>query len=160
MSEHSHLQYGDIDPVALDNELGMERYRDGGALDPRLVLLVKVRTAELNGCSYCRAMYVEQAVTLGESTRRLDVLQTWLEAPGFYSAREQAALAFVESLHTHGECSVPEPVWHEASFAFDEREIVDLLIIISSINGWSLLESSTHIPADSSSASCVCERAS
>ncbi|PRZ44157.1 AhpD family alkylhydroperoxidase [Antricoccus suffuscus] len=156
MSKHSHLQYGDIDPIALDNELGMERYLDEGALDPRLVLLVKVRTAELNGCSYCRAMYADQALAMGESPGRLDVLQTWADSPGFFSAREQAALAFAESLHAHGECSVPKPVWHDASLAFEEREVVDLLIVISSINGWSLLESSTHHPTENPPAS-VCE---
>lgn len=157
MNEHSHLQYGDIDPIALDNELGMERYRDGGDLDPRLVLLVKVRTAELNGCSHCRVMYADQAVAFGENQRRLDVLTTWADLSDHYSERERAALQFAESVAAIGDCVVPKPVWQEAAFVFDEREIVDLLIIISSINGWSLLESSTHIPADNPSASCVCE---
>ncbi len=148
MSEHSHLQYGDIDPVALDTELGMERYRGGGDLDPKLVLLVKIRASELNGCSYCRAMHAEQALALGEQPRRVEMVADWADAPDIYSVREQAALTFTESLTTRGESAVPKEVWRDASLAFDEREVVDLLIVISSINGWNLLKSSTQTPTN------------
>ena len=159
MSEHSHLRYGDIDPVALDTELGMERYGGGGDLDPKLIQLVKVRAAELNGCSYCRAMHSAHARGLGEQQGRLDHITNWASTPSLYSAREQAALTFTESLSAHGSGTVPEDVWREAALAFEEREIVDLLILVSSINGWSALRSSTTTPTDNSSLD-TCEAAS
>ena len=144
MSGDQHLSFGDVDPTALETELGMERYVQIRDLEPQLVRLVQIRASQINGCDYCRDMHITEAVIRGEDQRRLDVVAMWRQAGELFSPRECSALTFVEAVAEVGDDGVPEQVWHDVTESFEPREFVDLLITISTINGWSRLETSTH----------------
>jgi AhpD family alkylhydroperoxidase len=108
-----------------------------GSLEPQLCNLVLMRVSQLNGCAYCLDMHSKDARATGESEQRLYVLPAWRETP-FYSARERAALAWAEaltSLPSHDQ-SVPDALYEEACAQFDEKELVDLTLLVGSINVW------------------------
>jgi AhpD family alkylhydroperoxidase len=70
------------------------------ALDPELLELVNIRASLINGCSYCIALHVNDAIKLGISDDRIHLLRAWRETD-LYSDRERAALALTEAIHLH-----------------------------------------------------------
>jgi AhpD family alkylhydroperoxidase len=110
---------------------------EAGTLEPALRDLVLMRVSQINGCAYCLDMHSKDARAAGESEQRLYVLPAWREAP-FYSERERAALAWAEALtqlHDHDQ-SVPDALYDEARAQFDEKELVELTLLVTLINSW------------------------
>ncbi len=108
-----------------------------GTLEPRLRELVQMRVSQINGCAYCMDMHGKDARAAGETEQRLYVLPAWREAP-FYSERERAALAWAEALTrlTARDQSVPDELYEQARAQFDEKELVDLTLVVTLINTW------------------------
>jgi AhpD family alkylhydroperoxidase len=128
---------------------GVEKYIQTCGLDQKLLLLVKIRASQINGCAYCLHMHTEEARKLGESEARLYLLDAWHELE-LYSARERAALAWAESLTNIAATHAPDAVYDELRRQFSEKEVADLSIAIAMINAWNRLSigaRSAH-PAD------------
>lgn len=153
MVEHRHLIPGDVNQTALETELDMERYVQDENLEFELLNLVRIRTAQRNGCAHCSQMHRAAATARGEHPHRLDALAAWQERHDLYTYRECTALAFVEALADAAETgdltgnSVPKQVWGEVREAFDATEVAALLISISTTNGWNRLGTTTRSPA-------------
>lgn len=113
--------------------VGVENYLQACGLDHKLVLLVKTRVSQVNGCAYCLHMHTEQARKLGESEARLYLLDAWRESK-LYSERERAALAWAESLTNIATSHAPDDVYEQARRRFSEKELADLSIAIAMIN--------------------------
>ncbi len=145
MTTHSQrLNTYEVDPKAFKAVIGMQRYVDESGLDPMLGELVKIRASQLNGCAYCLDMHLRDARKLGEDQRRLDILSAWREAPGFFTDRERAAIAFTEAVTLVSRDGVPTPVWQDLTTHFTEEEIVHLLMAINTINVWNRIAIATH----------------
>jgi AhpD family alkylhydroperoxidase len=125
-------------PAAMNALLGVEKYLEACGLDHKLVLLVKTRVSQINGCAYCLHMHTEDARKLGESEARLYLLDAWHESD-LYSARERAALAWAESLTDIAATHAPDDVFEDARRQFSEKELIDLSIAIGMINAWNRL---------------------
>lgn len=121
----------------------MEAYVRNCSLDKKLVYLVKVRASQINGCAFCLDMHAFHAREIGETEQRLYTLAGWREAP-FFSERERAALALTESVTLISSTFVPDDVYQEAASHFTEKELVELLMLIVTINGWNRLVVSTR----------------
>ena len=118
--------------------VNVENYLQRCGLDPKLAALVKVRVSQINGCVYCLHMHIDQARKLGESDRRLHLLNAWRESH-LYSERERAAFAWAESL-THVSVShAPDEVYAQVRSQFTDKELADLSIAIAMINAWNRL---------------------
>ena len=123
--------------ASLQPLFALSKQIESGNLEPELCNLVLMRVSQLNGCAYCLDMHSKDARAAGEAEQRLYVLPAWREAP-FYSERERAALAWCEALTllpSHDQ-SVPDGLYKEASAQFDEKELVDLTLLVGSINVW------------------------
>jgi alkylhydroperoxidase family enzyme len=59
----------------------------------------------------------------------------WRETP-FFTERERAALAWTEALTRVSIDRVPDALWASVRPHFDDRELVDLTLLVSAINGW------------------------
>jgi AhpD family alkylhydroperoxidase len=118
--------------------VAVEKYVHACGLAPRLILLVKIRVSQINGCAYCLHMHTEDARKLGESEMRLYLLDAWHES-SLYSPRERAALAWAESLTKIAATHAPDDVYEEALGQFSEKELADLSIAIAMINAWNRL---------------------
>ena len=129
--------------------IGVEKYIEKCGLDHKLVLLLKIRASQINGCAYCLHMHTQDARKLGESESRIYLLDGWRES-NLFSARERAALAWTESLTSIATTHAPDAVYDEARRHFSDKELADLSIAIAMINVWNRLaigSRSVH-PAD------------
>src|SRR5438876_9793441 len=112
----------------------LEEYVATCGLDRRLVLLLKMRASQINGCAYCLDMHSKDARALGETEQRLYGLDAWREAP-YYTDRERAALEWTEALTLVVDGHVPDDVYQRVREQFSEKELVELAMIAVAING-------------------------
>lgn len=127
--------------------LALSKHIKSGSLEPALIELVLMRVSQINGCAYCLDMHSKDARAAGETEQRLYVLAGWREAP-FYSERERAAFAWAEALTrlVPGD-SVPDALYEEVSRQFNEKELVDLTLLVTNINAWNRINLAAHTVA-------------
>jgi AhpD family alkylhydroperoxidase len=124
--------------------LGLEKYIAECGLDHKLIHLLKMRASQINGCAYCIDMHSIDARSTGETEQRLYALDAWRETP-FFSDKERAALAWIESVTLVAQTHVPDEVFEEVKKYFSEKEIVNLTIVAATINMWNRLAISTRM---------------
>ena len=118
------------------NALGaLETHISNSGLEPSLIELVKTRASQINGCAFCIHMHTRDARAHGETEERLYLLNAWQESP-LYTARERAALAWVEAVTLVADTHVPDDVFKVVSSEFSDEEIVKLTVLIGTINAW------------------------
>jgi AhpD family alkylhydroperoxidase len=117
-------------------------------LDPALVDLVCLRTAQINRCNYCLDMHTKDALHHGDTVDRLVQLSAWQDSSCF-SDSERAALAITDALTNVSTTGVPDDVWETASAEFDERELACLIATIVSSNAWNRVNIAIREPAGS-----------
>jgi alkylhydroperoxidase family enzyme len=101
-------------------------------LDGRLRELVIVRIGYLNGSNYVVKQHVPlHTAPEGMKQEECDALADWRGAP-FFSAREQAVLAYTDAMTR--DIDVPDPVFAELRKHFNERQIVELTVLIGTYN--------------------------
>ncbi|HEX7326382.1 MAG TPA: carboxymuconolactone decarboxylase family protein [Rhodanobacteraceae bacterium] len=145
LSIQQRLDIPKVDGNVYATMTAMEKYIHAGTLGNALIDLVNLRASQLNGCAFCLAMHSDEARKAGVGQRRLDTLSAWREAPGLYSAREQAAFAFTEEVTKIGKEGVTDGTWAKVSAEFNEGEIVHLLMAICAINVWNRMAISVHM---------------
>ena len=115
-------------------------------LDPKLLELVKTRASQINGCAYCLDMHTRDALELGESPRRLFVLDGWRETD-LFTEQEQAALALTEAMtKLSATQSVPDDVYEQAVKVFTEDQYRAVAWEIIAINSWNRMTITSHTP--------------
>jgi AhpD family alkylhydroperoxidase len=125
-------------PGALKAMFKLEQSVRNSGLDEKLVLLVKFRVSQINGCAYCLDMHSKDLRAAGETEQRLYLLDAWRESP-FYSERERAALAWAEAVTLVAASHVPDEVYEQARGQFTDAELVDLTMAVVAINSWNRL---------------------
>ena len=123
----------------------LEASVQASGLEPSLIELVKIRASQINGCAYCLAMHTRDARKIGETDERMHLLAAWREAP-VYSARERAALAWVEAITLVTQGHVPDEAFEAVRKQFSEKEIVDLTIAAAAINTWNRIAIAFRVP--------------
>ncbi|MEI8258386.1 MAG: AAA family ATPase, partial [Deltaproteobacteria bacterium] len=89
-------------------------------------VVVELRSALQNGkFAWIGTATPDEARKLGVAAEKLDLLATWHDA-GIYSAREQAALAWTETLTKVADIGVTDPAYTAVGKAFNERETMYL----------------------------------
>src|SRR5436190_8192008 len=117
---------------------GLETYLHECGLEIPLLLLVKLRASQINGCAYCIDMHWKDARAIGENEQRLYGLDAWEESP-YYTDRERAALAWTEAVTRVADTHVPDEVYEEVRLHFTEKELADLTLAVATINAWNRL---------------------
>jgi AhpD family alkylhydroperoxidase len=120
---------------------GLERYA-AGHVEAEIYELIKLRSSQLNGCSFCVDMHGSKMLESGIPFRKINSVAVWRDATWF-TERERAALELAEQV-TLLPGGVPDDVWDAAAKLFDERELADLLIAIATINVWNRLRVPTE----------------
>jgi 4-carboxymuconolactone decarboxylase len=101
-------------------------------LDGRLREIVIVRVGYLNRCPYVVNQHVPELTTPeGLTKEECDALADW-RASSFFNERERAALAYADAVTR--DVDVPEAVFAELRKHFDERQIVELTVLIGVYN--------------------------
>jgi alkylhydroperoxidase family enzyme len=102
------------------------------ALDGRLREIVIIRIGYLNGCSYVVNQHVPlHSAPEGLTQAECDALADW-RTSGLFDERERAALAFTDA--STRDVEVPDGVFKELQRHFDERQIVELTVLVGTYN--------------------------
>jgi AhpD family alkylhydroperoxidase len=131
----TRLDFFNAGKDAVKAMIGVENQINKGTLDILLKELVRLRASQINGCAFCLDMHVTDARKAGESERRMATVAAWRETP-FFSERERAALEWTESLTLVSQNHVPDAVWDAVRPHFTDAELVELTLLITSINSW------------------------
>src|SRR5665647_137584 len=70
----------DIEPNAYKAMLGMEQYIKNSQLPALLREMIKIRASQINRCAYCIDMHTQEALKIGETSRRIFALSAWQES--------------------------------------------------------------------------------
>lgn len=122
-------------PEAIESMVNLEKYIRTSTLPKSLMELVRLRASQINGCAYCVDLHTSDARKAGEDERRLAAVVVWRETP-FFSERERAALEWTESLTLIAQTHAPDEIWEQVKVHFTAKELVDLTLLIGTINTW------------------------
>jgi AhpD family alkylhydroperoxidase len=134
-----------VSPATYQAVAALQTYVDQSGLDAKLRELIKIRVSQINGCAFCLAMHTRDARKMGETDERMHLLSAWREAP-VYSARERAALAWVEAITLVAQGHVPDEAFEAVRKQFSEKEIVDLTAAAAAINTWNRIAIAFRVP--------------
>lgn len=129
------LNFYQVAPETMAAMTDLSQKVDGLALERSLHELVKTRVSQINGCGFCLHMHTQAARKAGEDEMRLHVLAAWRETAVF-SDRERAALAWAEALTRIATEGPPHALLPGLREQFSDKEIVDLTLLITTINAW------------------------
>lgn len=118
--------------------LDISTYVQKSGLEESLINLVNLRASQINGCAYCIDMHWKDLRAAGEPEQRLYGLDAWEESP-YYTDRERAALTWTEAVTNIREGHVPDEVYEEVRKFFSEKELAELTLAVTVINGWNRL---------------------
>ncbi|UQS14785.1 carboxymuconolactone decarboxylase family protein [Pseudomonas sp. HS6] len=142
------LDYYSASPKAMKAMIALEALTSSLSIEAPLLHLIKIRASQLNGCAFCTDMHSVEARRAGETDRRLYAIAVWRDS-GFFNLRERAALAWAETVTLLADSRVPDDVYQQAREQFNETELVDLTMAVSTINSWNRLAVSfRQVPAD------------
>jgi len=135
----ARLNFYKASPGSMRVVQGLEDQIAKSSLDKPLIMLVRLRTSQINGCAYCIDLHTRDARSAGESERRLSMLVAWRDTPSsdsFFSDRERAALEWTEAVTLIAQTHVPDEVWNRVKPHFTPEELVDLTLLVSAVNTW------------------------
>lgn len=131
----ARLNFYKSNPDAMRVMTTLEDRIQKSGLEKSMVELVRLRASQINGCAFCMNVHTSDARKGGESEQRLATLSAWRETP-FFNDRERAALAWTESVTRVAETRVPDEVWEQIKPHFTPAELVDLTLLVNTINAW------------------------
>lgn len=129
------LNFYRSNPDAMRAMSALEERITNSGLEKPMVELVRLRASQINGCAYCIDAHTSDARKGGESERRLATLAVWRETP-FFNDRERAALEWTEAVTRVADTHVPDEVWERMKPSFTPAELVDLTLLVNTINAW------------------------
>lgn len=131
----ARIDWAKAAPDAYKAMLGLEQALARSGLETSLLELIRLRASQINGCAYCVNMHANDARKAGETEARLQTLSVW-EETRFFTERERAALAWVESLTRLPEKHAPQDQFDGLREHFNDAEIANLTLAIATINAW------------------------
>ena len=101
-------------------------------LDPKLRLLAEIYTSQINGCAYCCKLHTADGRKQGIEQEVLDVIPAWRTSDKL-SNQQKLVLHWAEALTKNPH--ELEPIRPQLAEFLSERELVDLTLAISLMNG-------------------------
>jgi AhpD family alkylhydroperoxidase len=127
----NRIDYMKTVPDAMKGFVAVYGYLSQSGLDKQLIDLVFLRVSQLNGCAYCIDMHSQDMHKHGVPFEKLILTSAWREAGDVFDKREQAALAWAESVALVADTGVPDADYDAASTEFSDRELTDLSVAIA-----------------------------
>ncbi|MBC3423569.1 MULTISPECIES: carboxymuconolactone decarboxylase family protein [unclassified Pseudomonas] len=132
---HDRIEWARHAPEAYKAMVGLEQVLAKCGLEHSLLELVRLRASQINGCAYCVNLHANDARKAGETEARLQTLSVWQETR-FFTPRERAALAWLESLTRLPERGAPQAEYEALLEHFEAGEVANLTLAIATINAW------------------------
>ena len=118
------------------------------ALPGELVTLVYLRVSQINGCAYCIDMHSRELIAHDMKMDKLVLVPVWRESGAIFDAREQAALAWAETVTRVSETGIPDADYEAAASIFAPTDLADLTIAIGLMNAYNRLAIGFRRPPD------------
>ncbi|NID14754.1 carboxymuconolactone decarboxylase family protein [Luteibacter yeojuensis] len=133
------INYMKVAPESVKGLLAVHGYLGQSGLEPTLLNLIFLRVSQINSCAFCIDMHSQELVKHGVPFEKLILTPAWREAGEVFTPREQAALAWAESVTRVAETGVPDEDYDAAAAEFGEKELVDLSVAIALMNAYNRL---------------------
>ena len=127
----TRIDYMKIAPDAMKGFVAVYGYLAQSGLDKHLIDLVFLRVSQINGCAYCIDMHSQDMHKHGVPFEKLILTAVWRESGDVFSKREQAALAWAESVALVADTGVPDADYAAAAAEFNDKELTDLSVAIA-----------------------------
>lgn len=144
----ARIDYRTVAPAGVKALGGVDGYVRHSGLPEVLVELVYYRVSQINGCAYCLDQHSRSLTAQGFPLAKLVLVGVWREAGTLFDAREQAALAWAETVTRVAETAIPDEDFAAASAVFSEKELVDLTIAIGLMNTYNRIAIGFRRPPD------------
>lgn len=129
------IPYYDVAPNGMKIMLDMEKYTKKSTIHRTTRELIKIRVSQINRCAFCIDTHTTDARKMGETEQRIYCLNAWNECT-FYTPEEKVALELSEHITLIPTKRVPEDLYKRVREQYDEKQYVDLVLIINQINSW------------------------
>lgn len=136
------IRINKVQPAAYKGMMELEKYLSTISITPLQKELIKVRTSQINGCSYCIDAHSKEARKLGETEQRLYLLHAWKET-SLFTEEERLMLEMTEEItliHQHG---LSDGVYQRAIALFGEEKTAQIIMVIVTYNAWNRIGVST-----------------
>ena len=122
---------------------GVDKAIRSSPLDATIRELVKLRTSQINGCTYCVDLHSHEALELGDSLDRILQLVAWRESL-LFTAIERAALEYTEAVTTLTQHGVSEEIWAGVRDVMSDEELGALVLQVAMMNALNRLAVPLH----------------
>ena len=120
-------------PQYWEHMLAIDKGLYASSVSRTLIELIKIRASQINKCVYCIDYHTSQAISQGETARRIFLLSAWEESPLFTDI-EKAVLKATEEITHISENGLTDPTYQNLERYFTKPEIADLIVMICHIN--------------------------
>ena len=127
----NRIDYMKTAPDAMKGFIAVYGYLAQSGLGKHLVDLVFLRVSQINGCAYCIDMHTQDMHKHGVPFEKLVLTSAWRESGEVFNKREQAALAWAESVALVADTGVPDADYDAAVAEFNDKELADLSVAIA-----------------------------
>lgn len=135
----NRIDYSKASPEAYKAFAAVHAALQNSDLAKSLIDLVYLRVSQINGCAYCIDLHSRDLVKQGMSVEALVLVPVWQEAPALFTPREQAALAWAESVTLVAQTGVPQADYDAVSAEFNDKELAELTYAIGLMNAYNRL---------------------
>ena len=132
--EAPRIEWPSAAPEAMKAMMALEK-AVAAKVDRKLFHLIKLRVSQMNGCAYCIAMHVKEALRDGEQILRLTLLDAWRESH-LYDERERAVLEWTEAVTRIADSHAPREIYDRLAALFSAEEVANLTLAATAINAW------------------------
>lgn len=132
------ITYQDIPNGMFENLRTIEDTIISSSLERNLIELIRLRTAQINGCAYCVDMHNKELKHLKETDLRLSSLCVWQET-AYFSDKERTVLKFTDTLTKLNGEPISNEIYNQLLEFFSKEEICYLTLSISQSNTWNRL---------------------
>lgn len=139
----NRISIKDIEPEAYKAMRGLEQYISNSDIPPLLRELIKIRASQINGCAYCLDMHTQEALKIGETSRRIFAVSAWKESP-LFSEKERMVLQLTEEVTLISTDGVSDETYDNVAKAFGENVLAQLIMQVIIINSWNRIAVSTR----------------
>lgn len=103
------------------------------SISESLIEIIKIRVSQINKCTFCIDYHTQEALSKGETPRRIFALSAWQESP-LFTDKEKSVLQIAEEITHISVHGVSDETYEKLKMHFNNREIADIIICICHIN--------------------------
>ncbi len=140
------ISFTEIPQEMMGKLFDLENYINNSGINMKLLELMRLRVAQINGCAYCVDMHHKELKNLEETDLRLSSLIVW-EETNYFTDKERAVLHFTEILTKLNGKPIVDNDYEVIKSHFEKKEIVILTLAIAQINTWTRLMKTFQIEA-------------